>query len=311
MNDSTQTNSPTDETLFEASYQKVLPEMQSLSTDELTSVNLDVSAAIATVLGAVRELSKHRAAIEKELPAFNLARLERLEDYAKALSHAQTVYMTAIAPPDELRENYEEGVRLRDVLHSDVAALIRRGLVESKALKEYRGTAGHKNVAIELQILSQVLKENWKTIEGKCAVSLGEIDQALKIAARLLRGVGERELGPAAAAEANDLRTRAFTLLFRAYDDARRAMIFLRWHDEDADEIAPSLYASRGGSSRGGAKKKSEGGATEASPAGTDKPSMPATGATAPAAATTAPAAGTNHGNDPKKSGGEHGPFLA
>lgn len=36
-------------------------------------------------------------------------------------------------------------------------------------------------------------------------------------------------------------------MLSRAYDDARRAVTYLRWHEDDADEIAPSLYAGRGG----------------------------------------------------------------
>jgi len=32
----------------------------------------------------------------------------------------------------------------------------------------------------------------------------------------------------------------------RAYDEARRAVVFLRWHQDDADTITPSLYAGRG-----------------------------------------------------------------
>ena len=34
-------------------------------------------------------------------------------------------------------------------------------------------------------------------------------------------------------------RTRPFTLLARAYDDARQAVAFLRWNDNDLDLVAP------------------------------------------------------------------------
>ncbi|MGE5783152.1 MAG: hypothetical protein ACM3ZE_01120 [Myxococcales bacterium] len=95
-----------------------------------------------------------------------------------------------------------------------------------------------------------MLRENYKQIEGKCGATAAEIDRALKIAARLLRIVGEREQRAAVEQEATDLRNRAFTLFNAAYDDARRAIIYLRWHDGDADTVTPSLYAGRGGSKR-------------------------------------------------------------
>jgi len=46
-------------------------------------------------------------------------------------------------------------------------------------------------------------------------------------------------------AETADMRARAFTLLTDAYDNARRAIIYLRWHEGDADIICPYLFAGR------------------------------------------------------------------
>ncbi len=37
-----------------------------------------------------------------------------------------------------------------------------------------------------------------------------------------------------------------YTLFFNAYDDARRAIAYLRWHSNDAEKIAPSLFSGRG-----------------------------------------------------------------
>jgi len=48
---------------------------------------------------------------------------------------------------------------------------------------------------------------------------------------------------------AADARNRVFTLLTRRYDQVRRAVVFLRWDEGDADRIVPSLYKKHRGSS--------------------------------------------------------------
>jgi len=55
---------------------------------------------------------------------------------------------------------------------------------------------------------------------------------------------------PERATEAADVRRRADTLFVRAYDEVRRIVAYLRWHEGDADSIAPSLYAKRKASRR-------------------------------------------------------------
>jgi hypothetical protein len=134
---------------------------------------------------------------------------------------------------------------VRETLLADANTLVARGYINASVLKQLKGPVGYKNVATDLQILGSVLKDNWATIAGKCATQLGELEHAIKLAARILRVVGLREQSPAVIAAAADIRMRAFTLFTRAYDDARRAVIYVRWHEGDADAIAPSLYAGR------------------------------------------------------------------
>jgi hypothetical protein len=54
-----------------------------------------------------------------------------------------------------------------------------------------------------------------------------------------------REQSPAVVAAASEARLRAFTQLIRLYEDARRAVAYLRAAEGDADTIAPSLYPGR------------------------------------------------------------------
>jgi len=104
---------------------------------------------------------------------------------------------------------------------------------------------GYKNVASDLQIVAQALKTNWAKIEGKCATSQAEVEHALKLAARLLRIAGQREQSTEALDQATDTRNRAFTLLAEGYEDAQRALGYLRFEQDDANDIAPALYAGR------------------------------------------------------------------
>lgn len=56
----------------------------------------------------------------------------------------------------------------------------------------------------------------------------------------------EHAAAPDNRAELRLMRQRAFTLLVSSYDEARRAVSFLRWHEQDLESIAPSLWSGRG-----------------------------------------------------------------
>jgi hypothetical protein len=68
-----------------------------------------------------------------------------------------------------------------------------------------------------------------------------------RFADRLISAVGDRAQTPTQI-DAADRRQRAFSLFVKAYDQARRAIQYVRWQQGDADSIAPSLYSGRGNS---------------------------------------------------------------
>ena len=197
------------------------------------------------MLGALPEILAQRGEIAIELPKFDVSLIDKMEDYAMALSHAHTLYATAAESPDDLQAIAQEAVETRDRLHADATALCVRGLVSASALKDYKGLVGYKNAACDLQILVSILKQAWPQIEGKCATQLAELDRADKVAMRILRVVGLRDQAPAVVAAPADNRARAFSIFIHAYDEVRRAVAYLRWSEGDADSIAPSLYAGR------------------------------------------------------------------
>jgi hypothetical protein len=224
---------------FRLAYQRCLPVMLALPESQLAPVNLDVRMAVMKVLGALPAISalRERAAA---LPESDLSAFDELGDYARALGHAHVVHSVAArrdAAPQALRERAR---RVRSLLVSDVKALVERELITPDPLGQLKGTPGYRNLAFDLLALVALLRDAWSTIEGRTALTRGELDQAEALAHELLVAYSRREKTPETSTE---MRLRAFTLFVRAYDEVRRAVRYLRWKEGDYDAIAPSLYA--------------------------------------------------------------------
>jgi len=234
-----------DEALADAVFEKVKPDIMKLEQSELQQVNLDISGAIATVLGVLPELRALREQIVKELPTFDVQRFDKLEDYALALSSVQAKYLAATQPPDDLADISERAGRARERLLAEANALVAHGVVSGGQLAQLKGANGYKNVATDVMVLCGIMRSAWGQIQGKTLTTAEDLDEASRVATRLLRIVGLREQGPAQVAEVTDWRVRAFTLLLQTYDDARRAVTYLRAAEGDTDDIIPALHPGR------------------------------------------------------------------
>jgi len=234
-----------DEALVSAAYERVKADLAAIKPEEFIQINLDIPTAVSTIIGVLPEVKALRPRIEKELPSFDLVSFDKLEDYAWALSYAQSLYLTATQPPDDLAELGPAATQLRERLLADAQSLAQHGLVDSAQLAELKGANGFKNVAQDLQILAIALQANWANLQGKTPTTAADLETAMRMSARLMRIVGLREQGPAQLAAATDQRLRAFTLVLNAYDDIRRAVGYLRAREGDADSIAPALHPGR------------------------------------------------------------------
>lgn len=129
---------------FREAFERVRGELEQVPDGSLLPIQLEVGAAVGAVLSRAPRLSALRAQIVATIPSFDVARYDRLLDYAMATWHAQTLYRSAT--------------------------------------------------------------ENWTKHR------------------------------------AYSLLLRAYALFARAYDEVRRVVTYLRWHERDADQIAPCLY---------------------------------------------------------------------
>jgi hypothetical protein len=224
-------------------YATILEELQRQPDEELAPVNLDIMFAVATALGRIAGLKRFRTELAS-LPGFDIERFDKLETYALAAGHAHALHVRATSSPD-VTALVEAATGLREILLADATALGRRGLIGTRSLTTLKGPLGYRNLAFDLSALSSALSEAWPRLEGKTAITMGELSEARLLCDRLLSAVSLRERASSSASATAMARQRAFTLFTRAYDQTRRAFTYLRWEHGDVDELVPSLYDRR------------------------------------------------------------------
>lgn len=231
--------------VFEAAYQKVLPDLLAVDPNAFKPVSVDISKATTTVLQVTDTLGRAGPSFFVELATFDFALVGRLTDYAHATKQAHAAFSAARTPPDELPGLHEEAVRLRELLAAELSLLMKRGLIPHGP-GALRGPAGYHNLAHELQSLRTVFRSYLPVLEGRSGVTEAELATASALVEEISRFLTLRGRGENSVIEAADLRIRAFTLLTNTYDDVRRAVGYVRFRQGDAETIAPSLYAGRG-----------------------------------------------------------------
>jgi hypothetical protein len=213
------------------------PELDALSDGELLRVNLNIPTVVTTVLGVAPRLRELRPAIAQRLPDFDLRRFDKLESYALALSSTHAAHSVTKSSTPKLPALQAEAWTLRAMLRADARALVLRGHVVPKKLRALSKKRGYLNLVNDLGILVNVLREVAPRLEGRWSVSKSEIERAAELSVQIIALVRGRKA---------NARARAFTLLLRAYDDARRAVCYLTWHEGTLDEIAPPLRGAPG-----------------------------------------------------------------
>jgi hypothetical protein len=227
---------------FRAAYVKTAVARAALQPDDFWGITVDMNLAVNTVLVAHPRIQQLRDEIAT-LPT-DLAQIDELETYARATGHAQVLYRFAVAPPERLESIYQGAIVKRATLKADVAALTVHGLLGKEALGQLTNDVGYHNVGYDVMGMVSLLRAAGNTIAGRCATLPEDLDAAELAATELLEMAAAREkrLGGESAAET---RQRAFSLMAYAYDQARRAVAYLRWEYGDSDLITPALYGSK------------------------------------------------------------------
>jgi hypothetical protein len=138
-----------------------------------------------------------------------------------------------------------ETTELRAQLMLDVDALTRRGFIKGLQPNALGRTTSYRNLAGDVLSLAGLLRSEWATISTRCGVSLEELSRAEVLADELLQYLGLRDRAPVVVAEATLDRQKVYTLCVRAYDQLRRAVLYVRWDRGDFDDFVPPLGGKR------------------------------------------------------------------
>lgn len=245
----------------EAALKAVQGEIEALDAGTLATINLDIPQAVSVALGVIPHLAEFRPQIVKSLPDHPIETFDKLHTYALAAYHAHILWLPPETSENRVRTLLDEAAPLRANLLSDAEALARRGRLDAETVAQIRADQGNVDTANDLVALSALFMTKWEGIENNTAATIEEVKRAGELGPLLLAALGMREhgipLGPDVAA---DQRRRTYTLFVNAYDETRRAITYLRWHDGDGDQIVPSLYKGRGGRAKEETQTSSPGG---------------------------------------------------
>jgi len=219
----------------ERCFTRLEPELAELV--KLRTVRSNVPELVVRLLALLPGLQELRQDFILCFRVFDVRRLDTLADYAWCLLHADTLYRAATTVPRNANGLLKEALELRHFLRKK-ARLIDPDL-EAEELTQLRGTRRYDAVAADLELLHAWLSER----KELCVVPSRKMVRVTSIVPSLRRIAAAQDPQSELAVAAHERRARAYTLLYRVYQEIRRSVIFLRRDTFDGDEIAPKLFA--------------------------------------------------------------------
>lgn len=230
-------------------FEKTAVERAAIEPSDFASLTVDIGQAVDIVLAAIPRIRS----LQKEIDASvsTPVVISELETLTLATAHAHALLKISMSPPEELDAVYKEASERRTVLKLEASGLAGHGLLNRDTVAGLKSENGFRNVAYELMSLVALFREAQSRIAGRTATTPADLDRAAVLATKLLKLAALRDSRRSLTLAALEERLRAFTLMHRAYEQARRAVEYVRWEQGDADKIAPSIYGNKGGRRKG------------------------------------------------------------
>lgn len=233
-----------------AAFDRTARERAAVDLSGAPAYRLDAVYASAQALATARRLAPYRSAIA-ELRGFDIAHLDRLEDYATALLFAHSVLLAHAGRVRRLPALASEGWALRAVLLAYAELLARKGRVSAGAVARLREGSGYRALVVHLAGLAQLFREVGDAVGPGAPVTAAEVDRAGELAHEIVLEIGA-DSDPDLAHDTLVLeRNKLAVLLLRAQAQLRRAMEYLRFDEGDAATLVPTFYLTRPRGRRG------------------------------------------------------------
>lgn len=229
---------------FLDALERVRPELARMGTAGLRSITLNPVAAAVTVRGALPKILALRSQLLL-VPGFEHRSLDELEVFLHAWLRANALFLAATPSAQEFSSGLARVTYFRDRFVSDTAALVQRGRLPVGAIEQLRGAVGYRRLAADVLTLTTLFRSRWAEIAGHSCIARDELDAADSAVDAFITLLGLRARRSAGRQAADLVRRQTYTLFVQAYDEVRRAVLLVRFHQRDGDAIAPSLFAPR------------------------------------------------------------------
>jgi hypothetical protein len=265
-------------------FASLLAEIEAVPADELVHIYVDIPRAARCGLLAAENLAPFFPELAKLGPWLDVRPIRMLRPYSLALLHAHDLAVEGGSEAPSLSVLVAEATPLREGLLRTAELLAHYGLVSAERVAAIRHGSGYADLADDVLALGRLFVELWPKVHDKVVVTREEVDRAIVLSPQLQEALArhESEQGPVSKDKGRRfVRGQAFTLFHRAYQETRRGITFLRWHEGDALAIVPPLRASK--SRRPGAEEDDAGAEELLEPSvvdGDDEPVAPSVMAT-------------------------------
>lgn len=205
---------------------------------------LDAHGVHQVAMGAAMKLGAFRPALVAQFGPVAGEIIDSLPTSAIAAKQAD-VELQMASDANDLGPLFRELSDAYTVLITDATSLANRGHLPKELLERARDVRGYQALVDSTLKLVSILRTHWAAITGITPITEAEVKRGEDAALALNKAMGSRDQG-ALRAPALELRTRALSQVIYEYDQIRRMVTYVRWAEDDTDEIVPSLYAGRG-----------------------------------------------------------------
>lgn len=242
--------------------------------DEVVPHYFDLATAFELVNSKAPQLAQFDEAFDA-LPSFDKSLPRRAVTYAHAALHAAVLEQFAPANMNDAETAaIATCIELYPKFASTAQLLAAEKLLPATVLSAPPVGTSHRERAHGLHRLVFIFREHESAVVNNSIIKRETIETAAKAVAIALPAFSDRTQPSEAQRAAQRERQKCVMLLFHAWNQTRRAMHWLRWEEQDADQWAPSLYAQR--ASRSEKAKTDERDDSERKPTEPAQPAQPA-----------------------------------
>lgn len=228
-------------------FASIRTEIEAVPSDALVRINVDIPRAARCGLVAAEHVEPLWPDLA-ELRQFDVRPVRLLGTYSLALLHSHDLVREGGSELPPLSVLVAEATPIREGLLRTADLLAHYGIISAERVAAIRAGSGYADLADDLLALGRMFVELWPRVCDKVIATRLEVDRAIVLSAQLQRALAlhDAEQNPLTRhTSRRHVRAQAFTLFYRAYEETRRGVTFLRWYEGDARGIVPSLYPRR------------------------------------------------------------------